>query len=648
MEKWWMSVLVGAFVAVVSLLVISYSNPKLTGHSTFLDYFDSGSTTTTQTTDTSDSSQTLEQTTMAETGEQVANPQPMSGPIMTDDISGMIDYVGDAYNVYQNQLEGEAPKNLIPVDNCMIIDKPGDYILTKDLAGYYIPSLDTNLYAYAFCIKIQASDVSLDCDGHKITGQKIYRQAGESGIRIDTTLVHLDINNVGVSNCDISGYAQNIHSIGYATVNAGIHKVSNILLQSNVLHDGQIGIKIHDTTHSKIVNNKVYNNAFVGISEDHSEFNIFSFNTIYNHINIGLESSHGTDTIVYANQVYGNDYGILSYDNDRMKIELFNDIHDNNVGVSLDNSLRARLSLNFIHNNAEAGIEIKDPNDIFDEQHYFLGSNHIYRNGYGIRMSNLATKSFSVSMKDHYFGNKGPDVFISDTVPILEYSPILSFVVLDNPKGDFKDYTKLSIIPKTGYDLKWSPQPAQLPIGVISFANKFIRINPLPNQVIALKEVTLYWDDAELQGYDENKFYLARYDLASKSWVDANAILDTTKNTLVMKDLTVTGVFGILQKKADCTLIDPSKDPALTNLPEDQDINFNSGTDYCLQNGYNSCSYISAAPNGEFENLPCNTPIACAHVAPNQNNGGQQVTSCFTDLGEGFGQIGPVYINCCK
>jgi hypothetical protein len=81
--------------------------------------------------------------------------------------------------------------------NCSLISAPGSYVLTDDLVGAPISGI------YQSCIRITASDVTLDCAGYTITNNGTTNPPmGTAGIEIGSFT-----SNVMVKNCGgISSY----------------------------------------------------------------------------------------------------------------------------------------------------------------------------------------------------------------------------------------------------------------------------------------------------------------------------------------------------------------------------------------------------------------------------------------------------------
>ena len=81
------------------------------------------------------------------------------------------------------------------IEGCVVIDEEGTYLLTRDLRRNLEDS----------CIRIIADDVTIDCEGRKITGD---------GKNIAIGIEVLE-DNVRIMNCEINDFEKGIEISGY-------------------------------------------------------------------------------------------------------------------------------------------------------------------------------------------------------------------------------------------------------------------------------------------------------------------------------------------------------------------------------------------------------------------------------------------------
>lgn len=197
----------------------------------------------------------------------------------------------DANTLYVSGLNPASVYAVVQDDNvseCINITGPGDYLLTADLTGA------PNPLVYPVCIKINSSDVSLDCQGHSFTSTSSPQMA----------IAILSSENVTVKNCMIQGYYHGIYS----------SHVDSLLLQNNTLYDGYSGVVFAHTTNSLISGNSAFNNTFGFSIQDQSNFNRYEENSAYNNTQDGfyIYNSHNSN-FTKNSAIYNLYYGFHLY-----------------------------------------------------------------------------------------------------------------------------------------------------------------------------------------------------------------------------------------------------------------------------------------------------------------------------------------------
>jgi parallel beta-helix repeat protein len=167
---------------------------------------------------------------------------------------------------------------LTNISDCTTITSPGEYVLTNDI----IDSTDT------ICIDIQASNVTLDCQGHTIDG---IDSSDSIGINVNS------VNNVSINNCIISDF-----ELGTFVYSSSYNTLSNITTYSNTRH----GIHILLSNFSTLSNILSYSNDLVGILYEKSNYSTLSNIITY---------SNFIGTYLFNNSNYNNVSNVTSYSN---------------------------------------------------------------------------------------------------------------------------------------------------------------------------------------------------------------------------------------------------------------------------------------------------------------------------------------------
>jgi parallel beta-helix repeat protein len=156
----------------------------------------------------------------------------------------------------------------------------------------------------------------------------------------------------------------------------------------------------------------------------------------------------------------------------------------------------------------------------------------------------------------------------SEDIRLVTFSPPLSFsasdLIIDNPSGNFQNYTNLSIADvlngsSEGYTIDWSAQPATpLPPGKSSFAGKFVNITKLlVSPAVSIDSITWHWVDSEPGAFAEANFEL--WKLNASGWTLVNGTPDTAANTLSLTNHSIASVYAILAPiPPNCPVINTS------------------------------------------------------------------------------------------
>jgi len=174
----------------------------------------------------------------------------------------------------------------INISSCgVVLEASGNYVLNKSL----------NAGSASWCIKINATDVTLDCKGYNIS-------IGEPGNCIGVIILKDDST---IKNC--------IFSNSSGTFDSAISlRANDAVITNNLIEGGSTNAITIDNSHDSVIsNNWVYRstNFAIGLSSGSSENTIVN-NTLINGIYDGIRIGSSSDNTVHKNNITGNAYGI--------------------------------------------------------------------------------------------------------------------------------------------------------------------------------------------------------------------------------------------------------------------------------------------------------------------------------------------------
>ncbi|MGC8899468.1 MAG: right-handed parallel beta-helix repeat-containing protein, partial [Candidatus Micrarchaeia archaeon] len=311
-------------------------------------------------------------------------------------------------------------------------------------------------------------------------------------------------------------------------------------------------------------NNSAYNN-WNGFSLGYSSNNTLTNNYAYSNSRYGfylpLSSNYNTLTNNYA---YNNRNGFSLEYSSNYNTLTNNYAYNNWNGFSLGYSSNYNtLTNNSAYNNVYFGFSVS-----LNSNYNILTNNSAYNNSrYGLFLDAtggllltdgllLNATNFIYVNNDHYYKN-------SEDIKIVGPATVnLTKVIIDNPAGNYQNYTILSLNDKIAlgetYYIKWTTNSTALPFNHFSFANKFIEIStdsgtlnistdsgtPIVSVTPIIDYIAWHWLDSELSGYDETKFELWKYN--SSGWTMLNNSPDTTNNKLSLSNMDPESDYGIL------------------------------------------------------------------------------------------------------
>lgn len=178
------------------------------------------------------------------------------------------------------------------ISNCTEISKPGDYVLTKDL--HFAKTPETYQNPGDVCLRITSSNVTLNCNGHSITGSNENNTYG----------IHTyDLYNFSMKNCIVSSFGSGVH----LSNSHSIFLTHNSFFSSIFMGDGLL----KPTSNIFISNNEFTRSTLSGGNYS----NLTVIDNTFNEIGVGL--ALGSNSI-FSNNHFNSDspvyFGFYSYE----------------------------------------------------------------------------------------------------------------------------------------------------------------------------------------------------------------------------------------------------------------------------------------------------------------------------------------------
>jgi len=303
------------------------------------------------------------------------------------------------------------------VDNCPIINSSGTHTMAVDYIG--APNNASPL-SVAACVKITASDVVFDCNGHSMT----------NNVFIGTTygvLLNGSLTNVTVKNCpSISTYSYGVYELY--------------------------------STYSVFTNITAVNSITAGFRLEGSHFNTLSSNNASGSLN-GFDLRYSNNNTLTTSSAYGNTYGIYLWNSSNNTLS-DNDANDNGQYGFL---LVTYTDYNTLSNN-EANGNYKEGFYFSYADYNLLSNNNASSNtghGFDLEASQYNTLNNNLAFnnnKSGYFLTHDPSVY-------SDYNTLSNNIASSNKRHGFRfescDYTALNNNlafnnSETGFDLDYT------------------------------------------------------------------------------------------------------------------------------------------------------------------------------------------------
>ncbi len=250
------------------------------------------------------------------------------------------------------------------ISSCSPITEPGSYFLSNDLTNSTTKIQNT----YPVCLKINASNVRLDCRGFSITE---YSPSNSIGI-----FAQGFARNITIENCpNISGFETGIHFSGIidgGIRNSGIFgNLKGVYLASsggnsialNNFSRNPTGIGSYNSENNEFVGNRIFESKDAGIAIEGSlgtvapgRENLLITNILASGVK-GIEIVRSGGNILLGNilsNFSGNAIHIRSASKNNVS---GNEIYGSKIGIFLETSYANFLSCNYFANNAFSDIE---------------------------------------------------------------------------------------------------------------------------------------------------------------------------------------------------------------------------------------------------------------------------------------------------
>ena len=177
-----------------------------------------------------------------------------------------------------------------------LIDK--DTILNQDIAG---------------SIEITADNITLDCNGHAVTGsgtgQGIYLNNKKYIIIKNCTISQFSIGIDLRSSSNISIINNNLSLNSHICIY--IYSGGNNIIENNNIFSNRLGINLRGSSKNKIINNKISNSDTNGIHLTDSPSNEIKNNEILSNNVGGIELSWSSGNVISDNEIENNYRGII-------------------------------------------------------------------------------------------------------------------------------------------------------------------------------------------------------------------------------------------------------------------------------------------------------------------------------------------------
>ena len=331
-------------------------------------------------------------------------------------------------------------------------------------------------------------------------------------------------------------YYNNVSNNGYGLVvffsPSGFGLGNNWIVNNTVYDSGLMGIVLYLADDSYVINNTAYNNGNASYVVSGYDF-------------LGVQGGMVLPCLRnnFTNNIgYGDSTGILLY--------IANDTY-------LESNIMANSTGSMIW--PDLNLSTNDTGYYLYEANYTTMVDNLAYNysGYGVYVNNSNNTDFT---NTHLYDSNEHDFYITTTTDVVTN---ISNLLIDNPLGNYTDFTNLSIndtvSANSAYSINWSDDSTvtPLPSNRQSFAEKYVNIST-QSGAVSIDSIVWHWRADETAGYDEENFELWRYNSTGWGSNPLNDTPDTVNHILRLTNMDPQSIFAILENLPGCRVISAS------------------------------------------------------------------------------------------
>lgn len=215
-------------------------------------------------------------------------------------------------------------------DKCLYLNISSCQALDMDNMTYL---LESDVRSDNTCFTVDADGITLDCNGHVISGIG-------TGYGINVYINEKDLKNVTIRNCAIDNFHMGIYANKHYY---SIHSINNFYLANLNISNNYYGIYMKVPIYSSVLKNAiVYNGDFYGIYLNGYDNGLVADNTIYSNDYTGLNIYNSDNNEITGNTVFENGGSGISISSSYNNTMRNNDMAGNSHGLSVS----GKISLN--------------------------------------------------------------------------------------------------------------------------------------------------------------------------------------------------------------------------------------------------------------------------------------------------------------
>jgi len=314
-----------------------------------------------------------------------------------------------------------------PQSECFIVSESGSYSLANDIVGapFDAPELP---FGGKACIKINSSNVDLDCKGHRITNEGFFDTAG--------ILISGPVSNVKVSNCVVDKYEYDFYikssSNGFFVNNTAITRLFHghdshfaiVLSDSNEFHNNSVSSETMsfakafglESSSNNIFSGNDISHSGTAFYLDYSQGNVFNRNYAHDNEYNGFTLGSSDSNNISHNSVENSVYGIYLIDSNSNNIEgnAISNSNFSNIMVDQSNS-NSIIGNNFSNSEVSVSVENSNGNN-FDNNRIFQNNESAFKVGSAVSNSFARNTIYENSLGFGLYSGAEGNSFISNVL----------------------------------------------------------------------------------------------------------------------------------------------------------------------------------------------------------------------------------------